>query len=381
MASSEEPTQGSAPALSQPPRVSRLELRSFRNLGRAELELRDGITLLSGPNGAGKTNVLEALYMSLAGRSPRTRSERETIAFGADSARAESVVGDGGERHQFRCAVLRSEGRVHRVDSRPARAEDAELRPALCVFMPDRLALVKGPPAARRSHLDRFAAALWPARTAIRRRYAQALSQRNALLARAAGQAPPSLDAWDQELAEAGVELIELRAQTVELLAPRFSSAAAELGLEGATELSYRPRSRAGDAEALAAELFERRDSDLARGFSAHGPHLDELGFALGGRLTRRYGSQGQQRLSLLALLFAERAVLAERRGRPPLMLLDDVTSELDAERRARLGERLSADGGQALITSTEAGDLPASVERAELSVQAGSIAGAGERG
>ncbi|MBA2240133.1 MAG: DNA replication and repair protein RecF [Solirubrobacterales bacterium] len=362
------------------PRVSALELRAFRNLELAALELADGVTLLAGPNGAGKTNVLEGLYMSLAGRSPRTRSEREAIAFGAPAGRCEAVVTDGEERHLFRCAIVRAEGRFHQVDSRPAGPADAELRPAICVFMPDRLALIKGPPAARRSHLDRFAAALWPARAEIRRRYARALSQRNALLARAAGQAPPSLEAWDRELAEAGVELIALRAATVDLLIPRFAQAASELGLSESAELDYRPRSSAREAEELVAELAERRGSDLGRGYSGHGPHLDELGFALGGRLARRYASQGQQRLSLLSLLFAERAVLTERRGRPPLMLLDDVTSELDTERRGHLGARLTADGGQSLITSTDSSDLPANVARTEIEVRDGALLGPGAR-
>ncbi len=183
-------------------RVESLATLGFRNLDQAELALVDGVTLLHGPNGAGKTNLLEALYMALAGRSCRTRAERETIAFGEPLSRAEAVVEDAGERRRFLCAVDRAEGRRHLVNG-PAPSDAPALRPALAVFMPDRLALVKGPPAARRSHLDGFVAALRPARAEARRRYARALAQRNALVGRirAGSAGPDSLDAWDAELA------------------------------------------------------------------------------------------------------------------------------------------------------------------------------------
>jgi DNA replication and repair protein RecF len=356
-------------------RVESLTTLGFRNLAPATLELGDGVTLLHGPNGAGKTNLLEALYMALTGRSCRTRAERETIAFGEPLARAEAVVEDSGERREFLAAVDRAEGRRHLVNGSPAQADAATLRPALAVFMPDRLALVKGPPAARRSHLDTFIAAQRPARAEARRRYARALAQRNALLARirSGGAVADSLDAWDAELAAAGMELIATRAEAVATLAPPFAKAAEELGLGGA-ELEYRPRSRAEDAEVLRAELAERRESDLARGFSGHGPHLDELAIRAGGRLARRYASQGQQRMALLALLFAEREVLVEQDRTAPLLLLDDVTSELDPSRRELLCARLQDTPGQALITATEAEHLPAGCPRVELAVRDGAI-------
>jgi DNA replication and repair protein RecF len=357
-------------------RVESLATLGFRNLARAELALGDGVTLLHGPNGAGKTNLLEALYMALAGRSCRTRAERETIAFGEPLARAEAVVEESGERRRFLCAVERSDGRRHLLNGSAAPPDAPGLRPALAVFMPDRLALVKGPPAARRSHLDGFVAALHPARAEARRRYARALAQRNALLGRirAHGGTPDSLDAWDAELAAAGVELIATRAAAADELAPRFAEAAGELGLGDDAELEYRPRSRASDAEELRGELAERRESDLARGFSGHGPHLDELAIGVGGRAARRYASQGQQRMALLALLFAERDALLAAERTPPLLLLDDVTSELDPERRELLCARLAAGDGQALVTATEAGHLPASCSRVEIAVRDGAL-------
>jgi DNA replication and repair protein RecF len=355
----------------------RVATLGFRNLADGETPLGDGVTLVWGPNGAGKTNLLEALYVGLAGRSPRTRSDRETIAFGAPLARVEVEVADGPEVRGFLWALERGAERRHRVDGRDVDAgAGAELRPALSVFMPDRLVLVKGPPAARRAHLDRFCTALWPARADVRRRYGRALAQRNALIGRIrAGIADAlSLDAWDTELATSGAELIEIRAEAVGTLAGPFAAAGEELGLDGSAVLTYRPRSEATDASQLAAELRERRGTDIDRGFTSHGPHLDEMAITRAGKALRRYGSQGEQRLALLALLFAEREVLVAAGRGPPLMLLDDVTSELDPTRRALLCDRLLAGGGQALITATEAAQLPAECPRLELAMREGRL-------
>ena len=203
-------------------------------------------------------------------------------------------------------------------------------------------------------------AALWPGRAETRRSYSRALAQRNALVARirAGAAGAGALDTWDAELARHGVRLMADRDEAVKGLRPLFADLGARLGLPGGAELRYRPRSDASDADALAAELAARRAADLERGFTAHGPHRDELQLALDGLPLRAYGSQGQQRAALLALLFAERTLLAERRARPPLMLLDDVMSELDHERRELLADLLRSDG-QAVITTTEPEHVP----------------------
>jgi DNA replication and repair protein RecF len=367
--------------------VRELRTLGFRNLATGAAELSDGITLVWGENGAGKTNLLEALYAGLAGRSPRTRSERETIAFGEPLARVEVGVEDvdpasrarspGTVRlRTFLFAISRDGERRHLIDGAPAGPEHQELRPPISMFMPDRLILVKGPPAARRAHLDRFWAALWPVRAATRRRYGRALAQRNALLGRlrAGAGTRASLDAWDRELANAGIELMELRAGAAERAHGPFARAAAELGLPGEAELRYRPRSDASAPDQLATELAERRESDIARGFTTHGPHLDDLALLLDGRSVRRYASQGQQRAALLALLFSEREALVSEGRPPPLMLLDDVASELDPGRRRLLCERLERGGGQSVITATEPSQLPAACAVNELAVRGGSV-------
>jgi DNA replication and repair protein RecF len=365
-------------------RVRRMRTLGFRNLAAGEATLGAGITLAWGANGAGKTNLLEALYVGLAGRSPRTSTDREAIAFGEPLARVEVEVaelepgGGDGEVREFLCALTRDGERRHTVDGTELGSDRAELRPPLSVFMPDRLVLVKGPPAARRAHLDRFVAALWPARAELRRRYARGLAQRNALIGRIrSGNADAgSLEAWDQELAAAGVELIAARAAACHQLAEPFATAAEELGLGQGAELRYRPRSEATDAGELAGELRERHAADLSRGFTTHGPHLDELALSLEWRPLRRYASQGQQRIALLALLFAEREALVSEGRNPPLMLLDDVMSELDPHRRRLLCDRLLGGEGQALITATEPAHLPNECPRLELGLREGRLIG-----
>ena len=355
-------------------RATALGMLGFRNLAPGRLQLGEGITLLWGPNGAGKTNALEALCLALTGRSCRTRNEREVIAFGEQLARIEAELADDGKTRVFLWSLDRSGDRRHLVDDSPATAEHVGLRPPLAIFLPDRLALVKGPPAVRRMHLDRLCAALWPGRAKLRRRYGRALAQRNALLGRIrAGTAPlDSLGAWEQELAAAGLDLIATRREAVDLLASEFAGAAADLCLPGAAALRYLPRTEAAEPEELAAELRERRAADLARGYTAHGPHLDELSVSLGGRSLRRYGSQGEQRTAVLALLFAERRALLEAGRRPPLMLLDDVMSELDARRRAQLAKRLAEGGGQTVLTATEPDHLPGGCARTEVALRRG---------
>jgi DNA replication and repair protein RecF len=341
--------------------VTRLALRDFRSYRAAELELGPGLTVVQGRNGAGKTNLVEALFLACTARSCRTSNEREAIRFGARVARVEARA-EGADGPHALSVGLEAGGPKHvRIDGRAVdRLLDEEDRPLVCVFHPDRLGLVKGTPAVRRGHLDQLVAALWPARSHTRRAYARALTQRNALLGRvrAGFASPASLPAWDRELARHGLELMGDRRAAVGELAEAFAARAAELGLEGEVALAYRPRSRAADAEGLAAELGERAASDVERGYTGHGPHRDDLALLREGRELRTYGSQGQQRLALLSLLLAEREALAHARGPAPLMLLDDVLSELDPERRGRL-LALLREGGQSVVTTADPSLVP----------------------
>jgi DNA replication and repair protein RecF len=354
-------------------RVTSIEAHSFRSISRLRVELAPGITAIAGANATGKTNLLEALHFALSGRSFRTGDRRQLIAFGAKVARSEAELLDEGSSHLLLASVSRGEGRRHLLDGEPADpATIARSRPPVAIFSPDLLAVVKGPPGERRAHLDAFVAARWPARSDLRRVFGQALAQRNALLARiAAGVAPVSeLDAWDETLADAAAALTSARAEAAAELAPAFAATAAELGL-GDAALGYRPRCEP-DPGSVRAELAQRREADLERGRTGTGPHLDELALELDGHALRRYGSQGQQRTALLALLFAERTALLQSGAACPLMLLDDVMSELDAERRELLADRLAGDG-QSLVTAAEEGSLPAAASEHVIRMPAAS--------
>jgi DNA replication and repair protein RecF len=353
--------------------ITRLSVRDFRSYEAAELRPGPGLTVITGRNGVGKTNLLEALYFACTGRSCRTANEREVVRFGESLTRLELEARDNRGAHAITVGFQPGEPKHLRVDGAPVeRLTDAEARPLVAVFLPDRLELILGAPALRRAHVDQVVAALWPARAATRREYSSALAQRNALIAavRAGRANRGSIPAWDATLARHGVALMRDRAEVVDRLSPRFAAHAEALGLEGDAELAYRPRSRATGADELAAELAERTDGDLERGFTGHGPHRDDLSLRRAGRELRSYGSRGQVRLGLLALLLAEREELADERGAAPLLLLDDVMSELDAARRGRLVEVLRA-GGQSVVTATELSHIPgadeAGVERVAI--------------
>jgi DNA replication and repair protein RecF len=364
-------------------RVIGAELRDFRTYARAEAVLGEGLTVVHGPNGAGKSNLLEALYFGCTGRSPRTRSDRELIRFGAQATRVVVHLSDGARAHELTVAYGSDAGgaqAIKRMTADGAEVErllDIEARPLVSVFLPDRLELLKGPPALRRAHLDQVVAAIWPSRAQTRREYSRVLAQRNALLARvrAGRSSQAALATWDRELAVKGLALRADREQAVTLLAEPFARRARELGCAGEAQLEYRPRSRAAGEEEFVQELQQRLSSDLERGFSGHGPHRDELAIVRDGRELRVYGSQGEQRLALLALLLAERAVLAGERGRTPLMLLDDVMSELDSERRELLARELSSDG-QSVIATTDLGHVPGAADAAvtRLRISPGAI-------
>jgi DNA replication and repair protein RecF len=338
--------------------IAGVVVRNFRNYAQADVRIGAGTTVVHGPTGAGKTNLLEAIHFALTGKSCRSANDRDLVRFGERSAHA-AVTSPGvdGFSHRFEANLEVGKPKLLKVDGVPAGAQQTGGldRLHVCVFMPDRLELVKGPARVRRERFDGLVTTLWPARRATRQSYVRALAQRNALLGRVrAGVAGgTSQGGWNHELARHGLDLMRDRSRVVDLLASHFSARAAALGLDGEAALSYRPRSRASSVEELEAELADGFAADVERGYTGHGPHRDDYRFELTGRDARRFASQGQQRLALLALILAERDALRETHDQTPLLLLDDVLSELDVERRARLLETLAAKG-QAVITTAE---------------------------
>ena len=360
--------------------ITALELRNFRNYERTAVALENGVTVIHGSVGAGKTNLLEAVYFGAMARSFRTSNDRELVRFGERSARvALNSVNSVGE-HRFEVGLEPGRVKSVKVDGvKRDRLLEVEGRPLMCVFMPDRLELVKGPGAARRGHVDSVVAALRPAQRDHRSLYGRALAQRNVLLSRvrAGAASRSSLGSWNRELAARGVELMEARANAIELIAPHFARHAAALGLSRGPEIRYRPASSATTAAELEAELEASIGGDVQRGFTYAGPHRDDLRIEEAGRELRRFGSQGQQRLALLALLLAERDALEDAASSRPVLLLDDVMSELDQARR-RLLLDLLLDRGQTLITTADPSSaLPGQVEGiASIEVSGGRVDG-----
>ena len=310
--------------------------------------------LAVGPNGAGKTNLLESLHVGTQGFSPRTRADVQLIRFGADSAR---VALEGSQcQAPLQMSVSLSTGDAKKATLNGAQLQTAEqLRREVStlVFTPDRLAIVKGGPAARRAYFDRTLGRLQPARAVLPAEYAGVVAQRNAALRRSVLglSSRDAIAPWSERVVSLGAQLVAAREETLAALQPGFAERAGELGLSAAA-LVY-------EGEPPSVEQLEARfERDLERGTTGLGPHLDDVRIVSGGRDLRSYGSQGEQRLTVLSLLLAEAELLAERRAAPPLLLLDDVLSELDPGRRRVLVERV-AGAGQTLVTATQRSALP----------------------
>jgi DNA replication and repair protein RecF len=310
--------------------------------------------LVVGPNGAGKTNLLESLHVGTQGFSPRTRADAQLVRFGTDAGRI-GVRGErGGTQLDLEVTIELARGKRAKLNGASLRAaEQLRTEVTTLVFTPDRLAVVKGGPAIRRAYFDRIAARLAPARATVATEYAAALAQRNAALRRVAGglSSRAALIPWTEQAVSLGAQLVAVRHEIVAALAPGFAARADELGLPAA-RMSYE-----GETPTLE-ELEQRVDRDVERGTTGAGPHLHDVALRSGTSDLRSFGSQGEQRLTVLALLLAEAELIVERRGYWPLLLFDDVLSELDPERRRVLAERVRG-GGQALITATEAAALP----------------------
>jgi DNA replication and repair protein RecF len=277
------------------------------------------------------------------------------VRFGQEAARVELRGARAGVPLELRVTLRLGEAKKAALNGSQLRtAEQLRSEVSTLVFTPDRLAVIKGGPAARRAYFDRVVGRLTPAQAPVPAEYGAAVAQRNAALRRVTGgfSSRDALTPWTERVAELGARLARARAETVAQLAPRFAERADELGLpDGRLEYAGEP---------LTVEALEARvTADLERGVTGLGPHLDDVTIASGARELRAFGSQGEQRMAVLALLLAEAELLAERGPAPPLLLLDDVLSELDERRRGILAERIRGSGGQTFVTATSAEALP----------------------
>jgi DNA replication and repair protein RecF len=357
-------------------RVTHLWLADFRNYMAAELEPAAGLTAIIGSNGEGKTNLLEAVGYLATLASFRGAPGEALVRAGAQLGVVRAEVERDARRSLIE-AELRAVGRDRVLVNRQPlkRARDLLGTVRITVFSPDDLVLVKGGPAERRRLVDDTLVACAPRHDATRTDLDRILRQRTTLLKQAGGRLSPevaaTLDVWDTKLAEVGEVLGQARAKLIERLEPVVAKAYDDVASAAAhVTLSYDAPWRAGG---LAAALEAARADDVRRSVSTVGPHRDELVLTVNGLPARTHASQGEQRSLALALRLATHAVVTEITGSTPVLLLDDVFSELDPDRSAALLTHLPP--GQALLTT--AGPLPEAV-RPELvvRVRGGTIVG-----
>lgn len=352
-------THGSSEPPLAPQRLNRLWLTDFRGYDSAEVLFAPGLTVVVGSNGQGKSNLLEAVGYLATLESFRGSPADALIRTGASRAVVRGEAERDGRELLLEAELVmggRNRAQVNRQPLRRARDLLGALR--VSVFAPEDLALVKEGPAERRRYLDDTLVGVHPRYDAVRSDVDRILRQRNALLKQAGGRLGPdvagTLDVWDAKLAEAGETLASARLDLVTELRPALREAYCQVARSDvAVDLVYEPPWRAGG---LAAALAAGRADDVRRGLSLVGPHRDDVEVNLQAMAARTHASQGEQRSLALALRLAAHRVVARATGAPPVLLLDDVFSELDPERSSALLANLPA--GQTILTT--AGPLPA---------------------
>ncbi|MGH2770615.1 MAG: DNA replication/repair protein RecF [Actinomycetota bacterium] len=365
--------------------LERVELVDFRNYHQESAELGPGVTLVTGRNGQGKTNLLEAVHVLCGLGSHRSAGVEPLVRVGAERAvlrgrgisHGRQVRAEAEIRHGAGIRLL-----VNRVPLQRYRVAGAG--PSAVLFSPEDLMLIKGGPEQRRRFLDQGAARLRPLVTVQRLEFERVLRQRNGVLkaASTSRRALATLEVWDESFVRSGAEVVGSRLRYLRRLAPSVARHYEEVSGGGEQpNLLYRPSWEEGETSlvddreierALATAVGRARSRDLERGASTCGPHRDDLGTALAGLDARVFASQGEQRSLALALRLAEWELESEAGGEEPILLLDDVFSELDEQRRGHL-VALVESAGQTIATITSSGYWPASASR-KLKVEAGRI-------
>ncbi|TME69978.1 MAG: DNA replication/repair protein RecF [Chloroflexi bacterium] len=339
-------------------RLRRLQLKNHRNYAQLDLSPGAGVNVFIGANGQGKTNLLEAVAMLALSSSPRARRESELVGPVGPGSRIEAAIEDGALTRELAIALDVEGERTKRtieVDGARRRAFDLPGNFRVTLFWPDDLGLVKAGPELRRRFLNQMLVQVEPGHARALAALRRILEQRNSLLKRIAGGegGEDTLQAWDQELVKVATEIVDARAKAVSELEPVAARCHRQIAVGERLEIRY-----IGPPENLAQAVQNSLAEDLRRGTTSIGPHRDDLLVLLDGQDARSFASQGQQRTAVVSLKLAEAALIEARTGERPVLLLDDVLSELDGERRAALLNEV-AGGGQVIITSVEAGPFP----------------------
>lgn len=351
-------------------RIRSAHLADFRNIGTASLDFSAGLTALVGQNGQGKTNAIEALYAIAALRPMRNVPRVNLIRSGAEFARIELTVFHERTGLDIEVSqILRRNSRTLMKDTKNCEASRFLGSLTAVAFTPDDLQISKGPPDLRRKFVDRAVLNTRPAYLESAMRYARALKSRNRVLAD--DGTDEVLEAFDQTVASSGAAVAVARAIYVRDFAPRVIEAFHQIA-DPAPPLTLRYRSSLGDtldmssvettAAGFAGTLFERRRRDRARRTTSVGPHIDDLEITLDGESARLRASQGQHRALVLAIKIAEIAHLTDVLLEPPVLLLDDISSELDTVRSGQLFDALVALDAQVVLTTTDERQIPRSI-------------------
>lgn len=346
--------------------IERLVAHAFRNLQRVEIMPQAPTVLLCGPNGQGKTNLLEALYVCATGRSFRHAPNRELIAHQAPHGMCRAILVRNGVRHDIGVHI-QSHHRQIKIDGRAIRQSTHLLNLVNVVaFFPDDLRIAKGAPEERRRFFDRAVANSQPVFVQAAIDYARVLKSRNALLRAAKSIDKGMLNVYDGQLVALGSTMHACRRQTLSELLPVAQthfctmidhielSVHLKSGVSGADDVDA-----AGFADAFAQSLRLGYPKDRARGMTLSGPHRADLACQLDGQNARAFGSQGQQRSLILALKLAEVVCLTDKLGSAPILLMDDVSSELDQQRCRMLFEVVHKAQGQVWVSTTGVTQLP----------------------
>lgn len=341
--------------------LKKLSLSSFRNFGRSDIQPGPRFNVFHGKNGEGKTNILEAVFLLGTMKSFRSAKNPDLIRWGDPFSLIRGSVEKEGTGHEVTLLVER-EGKKARIDGKPlVRLTDFFGRLNVVIFSPEEMFLIRGMPEGRRKYLDRAIFAADPGYLQLHHDYLKVLRNRNVLLKT---REVSGLDIWTEKLLETASLLVERRRtylRKLQALVPRFYSDIA--GKQVAVSAEYRthllPPGEDEEYGARLAKLLERLgDEERRRGTTLAGPHRDDLELLLEGKPAARHASQGEQRTFVLALKMAEIELLHRLYGDPPVLLLDDMTSELDGERNRNLMHFLEMKGMQVLITTTDPENL-----------------------
>ncbi|MFV1969461.1 MAG: DNA replication/repair protein RecF [Acidimicrobiia bacterium] len=358
-----------------------LELKDFRPYEKLRFEPDEGVNILVGDNGAGKTSVLEAIgYLGMM-RSFRGVPDAALVREGTDAAVLRGGIGGAASEMKVECELPATGRRTVLVNQkRPKRLRDVLLSVPVVAFVPDDLDVIKRGPAVRRDYLDDLASRLWPQAGQDLTEYERVLRQRNTLLKQEGRQTDlATLRVWDERLADAGARVLIHRRSLVVALQPHLQNAYTVVGGEGLLEWSYRSTwgsEDAGDFEtlrsALVGALVDRRIKDMDVRTTTVGTHRDEPNLLLDGRPMRTRASQGEQRTAALALRIGAYRIIEEIRDQRPILLLDDVFSELDNRRAERVVSLIET--GQVFVTTARDDEVP--IRGRRWSVEEGRVLG-----